>query len=227
MKILSKENPLLTKVIVLLLVTAALYFVVTLLVQMQLKNLQDKITLQISTQQQLLISIADLTAKNGADAVTEAIVRDCSVAERTDFDDLLGRLDKGLSNSDLTKLERLFGRCGSFFAERKALMALRLGREIEVYRGYVNQLEEVSNVNVSEKYQLTAWEQLATDERKQSELFSSLVVTQDKIISTLLSGKSATSEDIKTILEEARENQEMLIFTNKQAAQTRMLLKPQ
>lgn len=201
--------------------TALLYALVTFFVNEKFEDLQSKITLQIAEQQTLLTTISETTARNGADSVTESIVLDCNLQERTDFDSLLGRLDKGLSKEELTTLERLFGRCGNFYAARKSVMVTKLEREIEIYTSYVDQLDAVSDEDVNKLYKVETWKKLSREEKTQSELFTSLVKQQDKIITTLLQGKSASSEEMKEILQEVKETQEMLVLTNRQAADTR------
>lgn len=208
----------------LLLVGAAV--AVQLIVKERLEDLTATIQVQIGEQQTLLTGIAQATARNGADATTESIIKDCSVSERNEFDDLLGKLDKGLSVTELTTLERLFGRCGNFFAQRKSVMVARLTREIDVYAALVDQLETLVGEEEVEVYKVETWRQLADEERKLSEHFAELVVIQDDIITTLLDGKSAQSDEIKTILTKAQETQGMLIVTSKQAAAIRESLIP-
>ena len=221
-----KKHKTLNRVLAGFLCVVVLYTLATVLMQLRLKNLREQIVLQISKQQTLLVGVAETTARNGADVVTESIIKDCSVVERTEFDDLLGRLDKGLSKTELVKLESLFSRCGSFYAERKSLMVSRLAREVEVYITHVEQLETLSNNSVFETYKIDAWKQLVEQERTQSEFFSSLVTQQDTIISTLMSGSRADSVEMKAVLKKAQETQESLIATNRQAAGTRATLIP-
>lgn len=221
-----KKNKTLNRVLAGFLCVVVLYILATVLMQFRLKNLREQIVLQISKQQTLLVGVAETTARNGADVVTESIIKDCSVVDRTEFDDLLGRLDKGLSKTEMVKLEGLFGRCGSFYAQRKALMVSRLGREVEVYTSQIEQLETLTNNRVFETYKVDIWKQLVEQENVQSELFSSLVAQQDTIISTLMSGSKADSMEMKAVLKEARETQESLLVTNRQAADTRATLIP-
>lgn len=192
------------------------YLVITVAVDQRFKELESQTRLLISDQQTILAAIAETTARNGADAVTESVVRDCPNEERNRFDTLLGSLNNGLNQAELVELERLFGRCGSFFAERKSVMVSRLNREVEVYSAYVNQLNTVTGDNVSDTYNLEEWQKLATEEQKLSTLFSELVVKQDEIISTLLTGSSPQSQEIITILREVNEIQETLAVTNAQ-----------
>lgn len=212
-----------TTLILLVLLGAALlaYLVSISVTNAKLADLDKSMRTQIAEQETLLVAIAETTARNGADKVTESIVRDCSITERDSFDNLLGRLNEGLARAELVELERLFGRCGSFFAERKSVMVARLAREIEVFESSVEQLAIIAGEDVREDYQVDVWNSLATEELKQSELFSSLVQKQDQIISTLLDGKSASSPEITEILQEVRELQETLIVVNQQASSIR------
>jgi hypothetical protein len=192
-----------------------------LIVHERLKDLRSTLELQIAEQQALLISLAETTARNGADATTETIIRDCAAEERREFDLLLGKLDTGLPTAELAKLERLFGRCGSFYSERKSVMVARLEREIDLYETYIAQLQTLKGVDVEKTYQVDRWKELAAKEQQQSDSFAKLVPLQDRIISALLAGKSIQSDDLKITLQEARDVQELLILANTQASQIR------
>lgn len=198
-----------------------MYVSITTTVNSRFDELEESTRLLIANQQSLLVAIAETTARNGADSVTEVIIKDCSVVERNEFDDLLGKLDSGLSHDQLTTLERLFGRCGSFYSERKSVMVSRLTREIEVYESYVNLLSAELNEDLSISFNVPQWQALAAEEQKQSEMFTDLVAVQDQIITTLLSGKSPTSPEIVEVLRSAKEIQETLIVVNKQASSLR------
>lgn len=194
-----------------------------LIAKERVSSLRTVLMVQAADQRALLNTIAETTARNGADVVTEAIVKDCSVSERTAFDALLSRLDSGLGQSELVTLERLFGRCGSFYAERKSVMVARLDREVEIYKNYVQQLETIGGADI-DSYNVPLWEELAKDEKRQSEVFSSLVSQQDQIISTLMSGRLATSEEVLKILAQVKTSQQELADSNASAAQKRAQL---
>lgn len=212
--------------ITIMLIVLVAFFGANLVVKERLEDLTNTIKLQISEQETLLATIAETTARSGADEVTESVVKDCNVNERTDFDTLLGQLDKGLSNAELTKLERLFGRCGGFYSERKAVMVARLERELEVYKAHIAQLETIADKSTVEAYNVEGWSNLVAEEKKQSELFTQLVGQQDMIIKTLMSGKNPASPEIQTILNEVKQAQELLIVANRQAAEQRSELVP-
>jgi hypothetical protein len=209
--------------------TALAVFVLVMLfargmIQARFDDLRSTMTSQIAEQQRLLSTIAEITARNGADTITETIVRDCTVTERSDFDTLLGRLDTGLTFAELNKLERLFGRCGTFYAARKSVMVARMEREVEIYESYVSQLASISSKKDIEGYQIEQWKALVNEEKKQSELFSKLVTLQDKIIRTLLTGKQSSSPEIRTILNEVKEVQETHAVSSTQASDIRATL---
>ncbi len=207
-----------------LVAAVVLFALVRYIVAERFADLELETQVLITEQAGLLATIAETMARNGADQVTEQIIRDCSVAERTAFDTLLSRLNTGLARSELIELERLFGRCGNFYAERKSVMAARLEREVEIYDMFVKQLANISGTHAADSYSVGTWRELVELERKQSNLFSELVTTQDQIITTLLTGKSATSPEIQVILENAQSIQETLIVTSAQAAEVRASL---
>jgi hypothetical protein len=217
----SKSTSNLKLIGVCILAATLVYFLVTNLTENRFQNLESQTRLLISQQQSILATIAETTARNGADSVTEQIVKDCSLSERLTFDTLLGDLDSGLTQVQLIELERLFGRCGGFYSERKSVMVSRLAREIEVYETYVNQLGTVLDTDVAEEFHIAQWNKLAQEEQKQSKLFFQLVNKQDQIITTLLSGKSANSTEIEEILREVNEIQGTLVVTNTQVANVR------
>jgi hypothetical protein len=204
-----------------LLAMSILYFGVNSLVDNRFTVITENTRNEVNNQQLLLTAIAETISRNGADDVVESIVIDCSQAERTEFDRLLSRLDLGLNRTELVEVERLFGRCGAFFADRKAVMTARLTREISVYESFVNQLSVVTDSDLAEQYRLEEWKALSEQERKQSELFSQMVVLQDRIITTLLEGKSANSEEILSILDEVKEVQENLLLATTKATEIR------
>src|SRR5690606_5572118 len=88
------------------------------------------VDLRIAEQELLLVTIADLARRTEADAVTNRIVVDCSADERREFDTLLDTLGLSITPAELRQLDTLFYKCGSFYADRKAVMAARLYREV-------------------------------------------------------------------------------------------------
>jgi bisphosphoglycerate-independent phosphoglycerate mutase (AlkP superfamily) len=189
----------------------------------RLADLQSELSVQVSEQRALLVTIAETTARNGADTATEKIITDCSISERTEFDALLDKLNNNLSKTELATLERLFGRCGSFYAERKSVMVARLEREVEVYEDFVNQLEKIDPRDI-EEYKVSEWKLLVEDEKIQSTEFSALVNYQDTIIKSLLEGKSSESGEILSVLKSVKESQQVLQDASTTASERRKTL---
>jgi len=179
------------------------------------------IQVQLAEQQALLSTIAETTARNGADSITEAIVADCAIDDRSRFNDLLGSLDAGLPAYELIELEQLFAACGNFYSERKAVMVSRFSREIEIYEVYIDQLSAITGTDQAEEYKLAEWQKLAENEEAQDLLYETLVSSQKEIIDNLLAGNTSGSEQITTILEQVRETKEALILATTQAENIR------
>jgi len=198
-----------------------MYIFVTSVQNNRLYELELVTRAQIAEQETTLVAIAEIVARNGADAVTESIVKDCTLAERTEFNALLGSLNSGLARSELVELERLFGRCGSFFAERKSVMVARLSREIGVYESFIEQAATIAGRDVSGDFKLAGWQTLSELETKQSDLFSELVQLQDEIIVALLTQEEGRATSLTDIQDRVTEVQENLTLANKQAATVR------
>jgi len=190
----------------------------------RLETFELSARVQVSDQKTVLNTIAETIARNGADSVTEAIIRDCPVAERLRFDLLLGQLDQQLGSTELRELEQLFSSCASFFADRKALMVARFTREIEVYEGQVNLLDTLTTSNEFDAFQVEQWQELVAYEQTQSDLFTTLVIAQKQIIDALIAGQSASSPPVVEILTGVQETREALVFARAKAAETRASL---
>lgn len=203
---------------------AVVVVTVSIITKERLEDARTAVELQIANQETVLTSVAEVTARGGADAVVSEIITDCSQSERSDFDTLLGALDRGLSVARLQELQRLFDRCGGFFAERKAVMVARLQREMEVFRSYIDLLETITETEVAERYQVSQWERLAAAERQQSQHFNELVTLQGDIIAALESGAAPGGDEIRTLLEEVSQVRERLAVATVQASELRSSL---
>jgi len=201
-----------------------MYGTVSFLVGDRFTEIENSTRDKIEAQEVLLTTIADATAKNGADVVTDSIVKDCPIAQRIQFDTLLDGLDGGLSSTQLIELERLFGRCGAFFSERKLVMVSRLSREVEIYKEYIIQLGAILNQDTFKEYSVEDWEELADFEKNRSVLSAELVTLQDDIITQLLAGRAIDSTEITNILVAVNEVQYSLDVANRQVAEVRSRL---
>ena len=187
------------------------------LVAEQNKKALFNIDSRITQQEMLLTATADATRQNNADETLAKILADCTPAERQQFDTLLNKLSASISTPELNSLNNLFNKCGSFFADRRAVMASRLEREVGVYGDYValrnsllSEEDEVSNKRV------TLWLQLADTEIKVAENISTLVKLQGDIINFLLQGKSKDSEEIATTLQAVESTRNNITVQNRQ-----------
>ena len=181
----------------------------------------------VSKQEETLNALTKAMEQNKFDSVTGTVIKDCALTKRGRFEELLGRLSDGLSDNELDELDRLFGRCGYFFADSKAMMSTRLEREVEVYQSYVTVLAAVTNQpDLLNEFSLKQWIDLADKESKQSRLYSDLVNQQEQIITALRAGKKPDSPEIRDILLQVKEIKENLILLNKQIKDLRKTLTP-
>ena len=135
-------------------------FVVFFGASLYIKDAQSEYILQtqltIAEQETRLAAIAELTARDGADAVVSEIIKDCSSENRERFDTLLGLLSQ-LRGAELREVESLFNACGNFYAERKAVMVARLSREFEVYEDLIEILSLFDQKAQSITYDVSGW----------------------------------------------------------------------
>jgi hypothetical protein len=168
--------------------------------------------LLIAEQSATLISIAEVTDRDGADAIVSAIIQDCAQEDRSRFDTLLGKLST-VNRAELVEVSQLFDSCGNYYSQRKAVMVARLDREYEVYREYVHLLSLVDAKAEKVTYPVEKWEELVTMEGTRSELSSSLVRIQDEIIIALLDNVPIDSEEMLAKISEAQDAQDTLAYT--------------
>ena len=204
-----------------LLLTLVGYLVGAWMTDKAIKSYETELTNQIDTQKNYLLELAEITARNGQNKQTETLVRDCGASDREAFDVLLGRLNENLSNAQLAELDRLFGRCGTYYADRKTAAALQLQQEVRFYDTQVSLMESLLTRDLSEKYNLEKWDELVLLEVEQANRFRELVQLQDQIITSLLAGSIPSSSEIVSILEQVSEAQENLVLANTQAASVR------
>ncbi len=200
------------------------YALALAVISMKFAVAKQNLETQLAEQRSLLISLAEITARNGTDSVTDSILKDCAVTQRTEFDALLGSLDQGLSPEDLFKLERLFGRCGSFYSEKKALLTARLNREIEIYATFVDQLDILNQHSKTKEYKVEDWKTIASLEQKQSLLFMELVSLQSEIIQALIADNAPDSQIMKEILTRVQVTQEALAEASNQVVKVQATL---
>lgn len=194
------------------LVVALSVGVSSVIISERLEDATNQIKLDIASQQTTIASLSEVMSRGGVDEVTASVIKDCAADERARFDSLLGRLGNTLPRAELLELSRLFDRCASFYARQKAVMAARFEREVEVYDQFAQRLPALlPNADLS-PYAAATWKELASFERKQSDLFETLVALQGQIIEALVSGKGASDPAIAQLLATVRETQEMQAY---------------
>lgn len=208
------------------LLTAAFLFAIVysytrFAVTKELENTTLALDAAIAKQELVLTNIADLTKQNNADEITEKIVVDCQPTERARFDVLLGKLSNQITPAELSELDTLFFRCGRFYADRKAVMAARLVREVSVYKEYIALRDRVLNTNDSLSDRVTLWQRVADDELTLANSFASLVDAQRDIIMALLAGKQANSPEVASTLTKVTETKNNMTVTIKQIENAR------
>lgn len=176
------------------------------------RAVSDELALRINAQTDRIAELAVATARNGADEAIASAVEDCS--RRDEFDTLLGKLGS-LSYKELIEVQQLFESCGSFYAERKALMVSRMERELEVLEEYVALRTQIDE-RASEDARSTAWKELVAKEIERSILLKDQVVIQGNIIALLMKGSGPGSREVRSELEEAQQIMESLSVIGRQ-----------
>ncbi|MFM2381353.1 MAG: hypothetical protein RLZZ76_120 [Candidatus Parcubacteria bacterium] len=179
-------------------------------VQEKTADVLSVVRVQLAKQEKRLGTIAEVTGRDGADAVVEKIIQDCSEEKRARFDTQLGALPT-LKGAELVEVEQLFSSCGNFFAERKAVMVSRLEREYEVYRDLLSVLALIDSEGVVESYHADAWGKLVAMEVERSALSTKLVAIQGKIIDDLRANVPVTADTMQVTLVEGQKTKESLI----------------
>lgn len=176
--------------------------------QLVVEHIEQSIDAQIS----LMTTIAVTTKRNGGDEVVSTIIQDCP--RRGDFDVMLGNLNT-LSPKELITMQQLFESCGSFFAERKALMVSRLVREYAILKDAVallNTLTDTTNVDLH----IDDWGRLVTLEEERSRGLTELVAIQKDIIVALIRNDADSTKNVKALVLSATELNESLSVTSTQ-----------
>lgn len=175
-------------------------------------TVEEAVRMKLNEQRTYMLTLAEITDANGADATIAEILKEC---ERTaEFESLLGQLAT-LGKKDLLTLQTLFDGCGSFQAERKALMVLKLEREFVVYQDLLALLSVLAEGQVAE-YDEAPWQEIVAGEKLRSDLLRDLTDIQGDIISELVSGANVQSPAVSALVAEAQNvNQLLLVYGRK------------
>ncbi len=201
-----------TKHVVLAAVLLSLCVVILATVYIQLRTEKVSAALQSSliSQEKRLAELAILTKADSADSVLDSVIKDCSLENRVRFDAQLSRL-ASLSPQELKEIEPLFDACGSFFAEKKALMSLRLQREYEVFKDLMSIVETFEDIDSKYESVSTNWGLLTDLESERARLALTLVQIQKNIISELRKGTSVRADSVEVLTVEGQKTKDKLI----------------
>lgn len=186
--------------------------VASLYIHVKERAIAAALVLNVENQQARLNHMAEVIDQGGADPAVDAVIKDCTAIDRERFDSLLGALAT-LNKTELLEVDRLFGMCGNYYAERKAVMVSRFKREYEVYTSYLTTAAILDGRVLITKYPRTEYEQLVALEETRSSLSNELVSIQAAIITDLQAGELPHSEKITTRLTRAQEVNDTLGYT--------------
>lgn len=170
----------------------------------------------ITKQELNLVALAELTRSNGADSITDRFITDCKALERQRFDTLLDALSKNISAGELSELNSLFYVCGSFYADRKSTMAIKLTSEVEDLETLHTILATITTLPEKNVSSAAIWNEIAEAELKTAEYFNTLVDLQGSIITDLLSGKRSDSPELIATLTEVNSVRGQMLVLSKQ-----------
>lgn len=187
------------------------------------KDMVAAISLQIVEQEKTLLSIAEITSRDGMDAIGESVIVDCKSSDRSKFDTYLSELDT-LSYTQLEETENLFDKCAHFYAQRKAMMVARMEREYEAYDDLVHLLSIVDDDISVASYNSKTWKQLVELEERRRDLYAEQVTIQKDIITALKEGISIKDNELQTLMVDAQNVKGELATIDKKAKELRMTL---
>lgn len=185
-------------------------------------TLETELKSRAETQRVLLLDLAEVIDKNGADSTVKSVVSDCS--KRGEFDSLIANT-ASLQKKELVTLQSLIESCGNYFPLTKAIMVAQLEREFRVYEEYVRLIEllDADNLHV---YQMDSWSELIELELKRSDLLKEQVDIQAEIVSLLIKGNSVASKLVQEQITDAQSVNVFLVSHDTRIDEIRASLTP-
>lgn len=162
----------------------------------------------MQSQHEEMLANATLLDRSAPNEQVASVVRDCSSAQREEFDSLLSQLDT-LNATELAAINTLFADCGGYFAQIRAVMVLQLETQLAHLAHQSQVLQSLPFADAHGEL-ITAWEALLSREQTRADYATSLVRIQRSIISTLQAGVGRQEEAIVLLLNEANETRESL-----------------
>lgn len=169
-------------------------------------EVESSIRAELEQQRAYMLTLAEVTDRNGADEATASILKDCE--RRVEFESLLVKLGT-LGKKDLVNVQSLFDGCGDFHAVQKALMVAKLEREFETYKDLLALLRTLTTKDLS-SYQEEVWGDIVANEKLRSALLTDLTSIQGQIISELISGAGVQGATVSALASEAEDIGQLL-----------------
>lgn len=147
----------------------------------------------ISTAKEVSTVATDL-ARGTVSDTAKNIISDCTVSERAQFENRLGRLEQALSVQELEELDALFNLCAAVQARQRAITLLALE---EATINLADQIAYRSNLGTYTAFDsfLETATQILSNEKKISTLTFDQVNLQKEIITKLLAGLNVQSSN--------------------------------
>lgn len=194
---------------------AVAYFVVSFAVQSRLQSLSTVAGEEFAQSEAAAQALVTVISRLGADQVADTIVSNCPAADLAKYNNLLGRLNDGLSQSELQDLDRNFGRCGYRNYQRRSILVLQLDHLVSAMLISHRQLVSLHANKISTE-EIALWQDLLEAEYTLTQQFRRLTELQDQIIQALLLGGTITSPEIEEILLEVKQVRDAMTVRNLQ-----------
>ncbi len=218
-----KENLQKHVVVSLILLGVALVFVGgTWFVHHNQRALEAQVRAMLEEELSYMRMLSEITDRNGADDITETIISDCP--RRDEYEGLLNALAT-LNKRDLIAVQMLGESCGSFYAERKALMVSKLEREYTQYAKLLTLLSTLSERDI-DLYHEKEWGEIVSLEKSRSTALRDQERVQNEIITALISGASVQSTQVTALTRDAQDIGELLVVYNQRIDEIRARVAP-
>ena len=159
--------------------------------------------------------------RTGGDAYQSAVtISDCRPAERIRFDELLSQLST-LQRGELLELDELFNACAYYFATIQTVSADQLRREVDIYLDMLRANAVLDSAAEEALEQSDVWNNIVAQEQERSQLHVDLVELQRSIVNELLAYKTAQHQDVQTLVAQAQEVRDNIIYMTQQIDQLR------
>lgn len=163
--------------------------------QKRLSNFNQTLDQQIAEHLKELSALAMAIGQATGNDEANSLFPTCPSGENSEYENLLSRLDSGLSQTELSRLEVVFANCAGVVAGRRLSLAYQLDRHTQALADFV-MLEVANKAKTIDLEQLAKWQELAATEQKIGRELSEVTVLQKQIILALKSGLAKESEEV-------------------------------